>query len=289
MARPALEVAASWGIDDFAVAILRGNLSEALRSAGRVHEAAALIDPVTEDPPSQTPVGDVPRARAPRPAPRPVRGGDQPARRPRGHVRHRRREPDRRRPGRPGRRPVVRPAPEGLRPVDHDASGRRDGQAQRGEHRGAPDARSPSRRRPRRGAEQRTDPAPRVCSANSRNCSAGPWPIRSPAATSTRLAPPAARPGRPSWRGCRAPRHSNGGSSRRPGGTTSADRTSLPTAAGGVPRSRWRPDRPPWPSGCCAARNGTHVNTSRSWAPSGRQQVSGRGDSGAEDHLPQSR
>ena len=53
MARPVLEVAASWGMDDFAVAILRGNLSEALRTAGRVHEAAALIDPVTEDPPAQ--------------------------------------------------------------------------------------------------------------------------------------------------------------------------------------------------------------------------------------------
>jgi tetratricopeptide (TPR) repeat protein/lambda repressor-like predicted transcriptional regulator len=50
--RPGLEAATTWGIDDFRTAVLQGNLSEALRRAGRVQEAARLIDPVTEEPPT---------------------------------------------------------------------------------------------------------------------------------------------------------------------------------------------------------------------------------------------
>jgi tetratricopeptide (TPR) repeat protein len=50
--RPGLEVAETWGIDDFRTSVLRANLSEALRRAGRVHEAAQLVDPVTEGSPS---------------------------------------------------------------------------------------------------------------------------------------------------------------------------------------------------------------------------------------------
>lgn len=50
--RPGLDTAETWGIDDFRVAVLQANLSEALRHAGRVREAARLIDPVTEEPPT---------------------------------------------------------------------------------------------------------------------------------------------------------------------------------------------------------------------------------------------
>ncbi len=49
--RPGLEAAETWGIDDFRTSVLQANLSEALRHAGRVREAARLIDPVTEEPP----------------------------------------------------------------------------------------------------------------------------------------------------------------------------------------------------------------------------------------------
>lgn len=50
--RPGLKAAEAWGIDDFRTSVLQGNLSEALRHAGRVQEAARLIDPVTEQPPT---------------------------------------------------------------------------------------------------------------------------------------------------------------------------------------------------------------------------------------------
>ena len=49
--RPGLEAAHEWGIENHSASALLGNLSEALRHAGRVQEAAQLIDPVTEEPP----------------------------------------------------------------------------------------------------------------------------------------------------------------------------------------------------------------------------------------------
>ncbi|CUR58502.1 hypothetical protein NOCA2500001 [metagenome] len=49
---PGLDAAEAWGIDDSRTSVLRANLSEALRHAGRVQEAARLIDPVTEEPPT---------------------------------------------------------------------------------------------------------------------------------------------------------------------------------------------------------------------------------------------
>jgi tetratricopeptide (TPR) repeat protein len=50
VARPVLASAAVRGLDDSWLAVLRGNVSQALRLAGRVREAAEIIDPVTEDP-----------------------------------------------------------------------------------------------------------------------------------------------------------------------------------------------------------------------------------------------
>jgi tetratricopeptide (TPR) repeat protein len=50
VARPVLASAAVRGLDDSSLAVLRGNVSRALRLAGRVREAAEIIDPVTEDP-----------------------------------------------------------------------------------------------------------------------------------------------------------------------------------------------------------------------------------------------
>ena len=52
-AAPALEAGVRWGLDDFSTDLLRKNLSEVLRLAGRVHEAAELIDPVTQGAPSR--------------------------------------------------------------------------------------------------------------------------------------------------------------------------------------------------------------------------------------------
>ncbi|MFC7494939.1 MULTISPECIES: ATP-binding protein [unclassified Nocardioides] len=49
--RPGLSAAAAWGIDDFLTSVLLGNISSALRRAGRVPEAAAVIDPATEGAP----------------------------------------------------------------------------------------------------------------------------------------------------------------------------------------------------------------------------------------------
>jgi tetratricopeptide (TPR) repeat protein len=51
-ARPGLEAAAAWGLDDFGTRVLLGNVAAVLRQAGRVDEAAELIDPVTEGPPA---------------------------------------------------------------------------------------------------------------------------------------------------------------------------------------------------------------------------------------------
>jgi hypothetical protein len=52
-ARRGMEAARTWGDDDFSVKILRANVAEAARRAGQVARAAALIDPVTDDPRSQ--------------------------------------------------------------------------------------------------------------------------------------------------------------------------------------------------------------------------------------------
>ncbi len=49
--RRSLETAARWGIDNYLAAVVLANISEALRRAGRVGEAAELIDPVSEGQP----------------------------------------------------------------------------------------------------------------------------------------------------------------------------------------------------------------------------------------------
>lgn len=56
--RQGLQAAEDWGLDTTATAILRGNVADGLRRAGRVDEAAALIDPVTagRPTPNQMPV-----------------------------------------------------------------------------------------------------------------------------------------------------------------------------------------------------------------------------------------
>ena len=51
-ARPGLDAAAAWGLDIISVSYLRSRVSEALRLAGRVNQAAEVIDPVTGDHPS---------------------------------------------------------------------------------------------------------------------------------------------------------------------------------------------------------------------------------------------
>ena len=51
--RPGLDAADAWGIDNAGVAYTQANVALGLRLAGRVADAAAIIDPVTDDAPTQ--------------------------------------------------------------------------------------------------------------------------------------------------------------------------------------------------------------------------------------------
>jgi tetratricopeptide (TPR) repeat protein len=51
--RPGLNSADAWGIDNAAVAFTRANVAAGLRLAGRVADAAAIIDPVTDEVPNR--------------------------------------------------------------------------------------------------------------------------------------------------------------------------------------------------------------------------------------------
>lgn len=51
--RPGLDAAAAWGLDTFPVACLRANLASSMRHEGDVRGAAEVIDPVTDDSPTQ--------------------------------------------------------------------------------------------------------------------------------------------------------------------------------------------------------------------------------------------
>ena len=51
--RPGLDAADAWGIDNAGVAYTQANVAAGLRLAGRVADAAAIIDPVTDEAPTQ--------------------------------------------------------------------------------------------------------------------------------------------------------------------------------------------------------------------------------------------
>ena len=243
--QPGLDAADAWGIDNAGVAYTQSNVAAGLRLAGRVADAATIIDPVTDETPTQDRSMRALRAGDPGRTARPVRrragtpsgAGAVPDHDP-GQPFLNCREPGH-------GRTVVRPGrcrtdpPEGgHRPrLGTPTSRATSRECWPSQHEPQPTLRTLPVRAPRPG---RT--GSRISRRCMRSCRVDPFAPAGELAARTGL--------QRTWHAELA-RLSGKQTSRcgwrpRPSGTRSPARTTRRTAAGEPPRSLWRPGRPRW-------------------------------------------